>query len=83
MGRWLAAATAVLGEIAARGRTAIVVGGTGLYFRALTQGLADIPAVPAAVRAEVQALYDALGEAAFRERLAGVDPAAAARISPR
>ena len=81
VGRWLTAATAVLGEIATRGRTAIVVGGTGLYFRALTQGLADIPAVPATVRAKVQALYDALGEAAFRERLAGVDPAAAARVS--
>ena len=44
VGKWLRAATPVLEDIAARGRTAIVVGGTGLYFRALTQGLADIPA---------------------------------------
>jgi tRNA dimethylallyltransferase len=81
-GRWLAAARDVLGDIAGRGRTAIVVGGTGLYFRALTRGLADIPPVPAAIRQETAAMFDALGEAAFRERLASVDAAAAARIGP-
>jgi tRNA dimethylallyltransferase len=59
-----------------------VVGGTGLYFRALTQGLADIPPTPAGVRAKVQSDYEALGEVAFRERLARADPAAAARIAP-
>ena len=82
VGRWLSAATAVLGEIAARGRIAVVVGGTGLYFRALTQGLADIPPVPAAVRQAVQDRYDAEGEGAFRARLAAVDSAAAQRIAP-
>src|ERR1700733_4981662 len=54
VGRWLKAAAAALGEIAVRGVPAIVVGGTGLYFRALTVGLADVPGVPAAIRAEVQ-----------------------------
>ena len=48
VGKWLRAVEAVLTDIAARGNTAIVVGGTGLYFRALTQGLADVPAVPSA-----------------------------------
>jgi tRNA dimethylallyltransferase len=81
-GRWLRAAREVLDEIAARGRPAVVVGGTGLYFRALTQGLAEVPPVPAAVREQGEAEYAALGEAAFRERLAQVDAAAAARISP-
>ena len=81
VGRWLRAAQAVLADIAARGRPAIVVGGTGLYFRALTTGLAEVPAVPAAVRRETGALYEALGEAAFRERLAGLDPESAARIA--
>jgi len=81
-GRWLRAAMEVLDAIAARGRPAIVVGGTGLYFHALTRGLADIPPVPAAVRAETAADYEALGEAAFRARLAAADPAAAARIAP-
>jgi tRNA dimethylallyltransferase len=81
VGRWLRAATAVIAEIAGRGRPAIVVGGTGLYFRALTIGLADVPAVPARVRAEVQALYDELGAEAFRDRLSAVDPQAADRIA--
>lgn len=81
-GRWLRAATAALEEIAGRGRPVVVVGGTGLYFRALTQGLAEVPPIPAAVRTQGEAEFEAMGEAAFRERLAGVDPAAAARISP-
>jgi len=81
VGRWLAAALPVLEAIAARGRPAIVVGGTGLYFRALTQGLAAIPPVPTELRARILADYDALGEAVFRDRLAKVDPAAEARIA--
>ena len=81
-GRWLRAALPVLDAIAARGRHAIVVGGTGLYFRALTVGLAEIPSVPAAVRREAEADFERLGEAAFRARLAGADAAAAARIAP-
>ena len=62
------------------GRPAVLVGGTGLYFTALTRGLADIPPVPEAVRGGVEADYDRMGEAAFRRRLAEVDPEAAARI---
>ena len=80
-GRWLRTARDVLAGIAARDRPAIVVGGTGLYFRVLTQGLADTPAVPAAVRAETQELYDRLGEIAFRAMLSAVDPRAAQRIA--
>src|SRR5579863_5562738 len=49
-GRWLRAASDVIAGIEARGAAVIVVGGTGLYFRALTAGLADIPAVPATAR---------------------------------
>ena len=81
-GRWLRAALDALAGIAARGRPAIVVGGTGLYFHALTRGLAEIPPVPASIRRESAIDYDALGEGAFRDRLAGADPAAAARIAP-
>jgi tRNA dimethylallyltransferase len=81
VGRWLEAATVALAEIAARGRPAIVVGGTGLYFRALTIGLADVAAVPSGLRAQVQALYDEIGEPAFRARLTEVDPVAATRIA--
>jgi tRNA dimethylallyltransferase len=82
VGRWLRAATEVLTDIAARGRDAVVVGGTGLYFRALTQGLAEVPQVPPPVREAAEAEFAALGEDAFRERLGRVDTAAALRISP-
>ena len=82
VGRWLGEAQRLLDEIAGRGRPAVVVGGTGLYFRALTVGLADIPPTPARVRAEVLALWEAVGEVTFRERLAVVDPAAEVRIAP-
>ena len=81
VGRWLAAAKPVLNDIAARGKAAVVVGGTGLYFRALTEGLAQLPAVPAEVRREVGERFDRIGEAAFRLELAAVDPAAETRIS--
>ncbi len=80
-GRWLRAARETLDQIRDRNRPAVVVGGSGLYLRALTEGLADIPAIPLAVRSEVRALFDSLGEAAFRERLAQADPAAAGRIA--
>lgn len=76
VGRWARAALPALEAIAARGRPAIVVGGTGLYFRALTEGLADIPDAP-----QAHALA-ALGEDALRARLASADPAAAARVFP-
>ncbi|WP_374472972.1 tRNA (adenosine(37)-N6)-dimethylallyltransferase MiaA [Phenylobacterium sp.] len=82
VGRWLRAATDVLMEIRAQGRDAVVVGGTGLYFRALTQGLAEIPQVPAEVRAQAAADFDLMGESAFRGRLGAHDPAAAIRIAP-
>jgi tRNA dimethylallyltransferase len=82
VGRWARAVVDVLAEIAGRGRDAIVVGGTGLYFRALTVGLADIPPVVTQVRAQADADFDTMGEMDFRARLGAVDPAAAARIMP-
>jgi len=80
VGRWLREASTVLADIAARVRPAIVVGGTGLYFKALTHGLAPVPPVPDAARAAAEQLYDEAGEDAVRTQLAAVDPAAAARI---
>jgi tRNA dimethylallyltransferase len=82
VGRWLEAALPILAGIAARGRRAIVVGGTGLYFRALTRGLAEIPPVPAAARQTAAEAWERLGEDAFRQAVAARDPAAAARIAP-
>ena len=80
VGRWLREAAAVLADIAARGREAVIVGGTGLYFNALTRGLADVPPVSAAQRDASLALYDEIGEPLFREAVAALDPAAATRI---
>lgn len=80
VGRWLEAATKVLAEIESRGNPAIVVGGTGLYFRALTHGLADIPPVPETQREISGLLYAARGEEAFRQILKPLDPEAEARI---
>ncbi len=81
-GRWLEAAKVVLDDLGAQGRTAIVVGGTGLYFKSLTEGLADIPAIPEAVRTEARAAVKRMGETPFRVRLADRDPEAEQRISP-
>ncbi|ACL95648.2 tRNA (adenosine(37)-N6)-dimethylallyltransferase MiaA [Caulobacter vibrioides] len=80
VGRWLEAATQALAEIQARGKPAIVVGGTGLYFRALTHGLADVPPVPETQREISSLLYAARGETEFREILKPLDPEAEARI---
>jgi tRNA dimethylallyltransferase len=77
-GKWLRAARAALADIAARDKPAVVVGGTGLYFRALTQGLADVPDIPAEVRAAAERLFDETGEDAVRSRLGG----SATAISP-
>ena len=82
VGRWLRAAEPVLRDIAGRGRPAIVVGGTGLYFRALNDGLADVPEVSVEVRDAGGAHFDSLGEPAFRDGLRERDPAAEARIAP-
>lgn len=79
-GRWSRAVGPLLEGFAAAGRPAVLVGGTGLYFTSLTKGLADIPDVPFEVRESAGALYDAVGEAAFRDRVAARDPEAAARI---
>ncbi|MBN9479763.1 MAG: tRNA (adenosine(37)-N6)-dimethylallyltransferase MiaA [Bordetella sp.] len=82
VGRWSRAVMDLLADLAAEGRPALLVGGTGLYFNALTKGLAEIPPVPAEIRDTVQAAFEAEGEAAFRRRLAEVDPAAEAAVFP-
>jgi len=80
VGRWSRAALDILDELRADGRSAILVGGTGLYFMSLTRGLADIPPVPLATRDAVEAEYAIEGETAFRARLAQADPDAARAI---
>jgi tRNA dimethylallyltransferase len=77
--------TRALEEIAAAtkaGRLPIVVGGTGLYLRALESGLAPVPEIPEEIRREAIALHRALGGAGFHEQLGQLDPAAAQRLLP-
>jgi tRNA dimethylallyltransferase len=73
-------AAAALAEARAAGRLPIFAGGTGLYFSALTDGLADIPAIPAEIRARAKELRDALGEEEFFARLKAGDPQTASRL---
>jgi tRNA dimethylallyltransferase len=68
--------------IAQAGQIPLLVGGTGLYFRALQQGLAELPGADARVRAELEAEAAHQGWAALHRELAKVDPASAARIHP-
>jgi tRNA dimethylallyltransferase len=82
VGRWLADIAAVLANAAAEGRAAVVVGGTGLYFKALTEGLATVPPIPAAFRADLAAEIAATETGALHARLAAVDPEDATAIRP-
>jgi tRNA dimethylallyltransferase len=70
------------GEIIARGNVPLLVGGTMLYYKALTQGLNDLPAADADVRATLDADAAREGWPALHARLAAVDPVTAARLAP-
>ena len=75
-------AHAAIDEILATGRTPIVVGGTGLYFRAALAELELPPAVPAETRERLERLYDRAGGKRAHELLAERDPAAAGAVHP-
>jgi tRNA dimethylallyltransferase len=81
-GRWLTDALAAIATIEARGKTPIIVGGTGLYFKALTEGLADIPAADPEIRAALRARAEQEGAPALHAELAARDPVTAARLEP-
>ncbi len=80
VGRWLRDVEPVLAEAFRAGRLPILVGGTGLYFKALTTGLAAIPPVPAALRAGLRARLAAEGAPALHAELGECDPESAAKI---
>jgi tRNA dimethylallyltransferase len=81
-GRWLNDASAALAAIAAAGRVPIVVGGTGLYFKALTEGLAAVPPIPADVRDAVRTRLESEGVSALYAELIERDLVTAARLMP-
>lgn len=80
--QWSARARAVIADVTRRRGLPIVVGGTGLYFRALVHGLFEAPPPDPQIRARHQAEAASTGIAALAERLAAVDPVAAAKILP-
>lgn len=82
VGRWCVDARAAIAEARRAGRVPILVGGTGLYFKALTRGLAAVPPIPAAVRAAVRERLCADGVASLYAELVHRDPAAADRLMP-
>ena len=82
VGKWLADAAHVLAAARAAGATPVFAGGTGMYFKALTQGLSDIPAVSETVRARVRAEAEGVAPPVLHARLAACDPETAARLRP-
>ncbi len=81
-GRWCVEASAALAEAQSAGRMPILAGGTGLYFKALTQGLAAIPPIPADVRERIRARLAAEGAGALHAELKARDPEMAKRLAP-
>jgi tRNA dimethylallyltransferase len=76
-GRWARLAADAVAGIAAEERAAIVTGGTGLYFRALEEGLSPVPDAPPEIRAAAEARWKELGPAAFLAEVVAQDPAMA------
>ena len=75
-------ATRLIGEIRARGRMPLIVGGTMLYFKALTEGMSDMPPTDPQVRADIQQRAAAQGWPALHAQLQMLDPATAQRLTP-
>ncbi|MBS0280864.1 MAG: tRNA (adenosine(37)-N6)-dimethylallyltransferase MiaA [Proteobacteria bacterium] len=82
VGRYADDALRALREARTMKKIPIFTGGTGLYFAALTEGLAEIPPVPAEIRAEARALLDRIGAPALHARLAERDPQTAGQLRP-
>src|SRR5712692_5883279 len=80
VGRWCVEAGAALAEAKRAGRMPIIVGGTGLYFKTLTRGLAAIPPIPADIRATVRQRLVAEGIAPLHAELLRRDPMTAHRL---
>jgi len=82
-GSWVVDAAKLLAEVRAQNRLPIFVGGSGLYFKALTRGLSAVPSIPPEIREAVRARLERDGVEALHAELARRDPAAAERLKPR
>lgn len=83
VGMWVSDAEKALTEARIEGRLPIFVGGSGLYFKALTGGLSAVPSIPPAIREAVRARLDRDGPEALHETLRRCDPLSAERLKPR
>jgi tRNA dimethylallyltransferase len=81
-GEWLKLAIKKIKEVRKRKKTPIFVGGTGLYFKVLTDGLVSIPNIPARYRNKIRALHKSLGQKKFYQRLIKLDPDSKEKINP-
>lgn len=82
-GAWVNEAAAALAEARVANRLPIFAGGTGLYFKALTRGLSNVPPVPASIREAIRERLERTGSEALHGELAIRDPQAALRLKPR
>ncbi|QCL94249.1 tRNA (adenosine(37)-N6)-dimethylallyltransferase MiaA [Agrobacterium tumefaciens] len=81
-GEWLRDISALLADLRGQGRLPVIVGGTGLYFKALTGGLSDMPVIPDDIRDGLRAKLTGEGAAALHAELARHDPAMADTLQP-
>ena len=79
---WALRAADTMREVHAQGRQPILVGGSGLYLKALIEGFSPMPVVPMATRRQITDLYDMLGPQGFYDALKKIDPETAARLHP-
>ena len=82
VGRWLDDAARAIGEAEGEGRVPILVGGTGLYFKALVEGLAPVPDVPPEIRKAWRERAEKVGAEGLYRELEARDPVMAARLRP-
>ena len=79
---WLKIVIKKIKEIWKKGKTPIVVGGTGLYFKALTEGLVKIPDIPNNLRRQIRRLHKQIGQKKFFIKLVKIDPLSKKFVSP-
>ena len=80
-GEWLKLVIKKIKEIKKKNKTPILVGGTGLYFRALTDGLVKIPKIPFKFRYKIRLLQKKIGQKQFYRKLVKIDPSIKSKIS--
>ncbi len=81
-GNWLKLVLKKIDEIKKRKKTPILVGGTGLYFKALTDGLVKIPNIPIKIRNQIRVMHSEIGQDKFYKKLLKLDPSSKNKISP-